>query len=114
MMDKSTTEKFNRDVKEAIKRDHKSQREYAKKLLLTESTFSNYINGKRGLSFDFLTKLATDLNLDLNHIFKSDSTKLYALSKEELDLHKALKALPDKKRSALYADIMNIIDLIKN
>lgn len=113
-MGKSAKEKFNEEVKVAIKRDYKSQKNYAKKIMRTESTLSNYITGKRDLDFEFITQIATDLNLDLNHIFKTNTEKLYKLSKEEIALHKALNALPEEKRIALYADFMSIIGLIRN
>ena len=111
-MEKSTAEKFKENVKKALKKNGYLQKDYAKKLLLTESTFSNHITGKRDLSFDFLTKVSTDLNLDLNYIFKPNTVQLHALTEDELALHEALKALPESKREAFYLNILNIIDLI--
>ena len=108
-----TVEKFNKAIKAALKENEKTQKAYAAELNIGEASFSNYINGKNSLSFSFLTEAATNLNLDLNHIFKPDSVKLYALSDDELALHKALKSLPKNKKAVLFADFMNIIDLIK-
>lgn len=59
--------KLNSEIKKHFEEQGLQQKNYAKKIQLSESTFSNYVTGTREMPYEILSRLADDFDLDLNY-----------------------------------------------
>lgn len=75
--------KLNSELKKSFEEQGLQQKEYAKRIQLSESTFSNYVTGAREMPYEILSKIADDFDLDLNYIFKTNAKKMVTLTAEE-------------------------------
>lgn len=101
--------KLNASVKESLDDKRLSQKEYAKRIKISESAFSNYVTGIREMPYETLSQVAEDLNLDLNYIFKPNVKKTTVLDKDEEILVKALRGLSEDERKKVYMGLNTLI-----
>ena len=107
-------DKFNGCIKESLDDKRITQKEYAKRIKVSESCFSNYVTGIREMSYDTISRVSEDLNLDLNYIFKTKTKRHTVLDKDEDQLIKALRGLSDQERKIVYLGLNTLIYAIKN
>lgn len=102
MQIKKITSRLNSEIKNKLEERELQQKEYAKEISISESTFSNYVRGTREMPYEVLARIANDLDIDLNYIFKTEEKRRYPLSGEEELFYKALKGLPENERQEIY------------
>lgn len=68
-------DKLNSSIKESLDEKRLSQKEYAKRIQVSESAFSNYVTGIREMPYETISQVSEDLNLDLDYIFKPNTKK---------------------------------------
>lgn len=66
------------------------------------------------MSYDTISRVSEDLNLDLNYIFKTKTKRHTVLDKDEEQLIKALRSLSDQERKIVYLGLNPLIYAIKN
>lgn len=106
-------DKLNSSIKESLDDKRLSQKEYAKRIQVSESAFSNYVTGIREMSYETISQVAEDLNLDLNYIFKPNTKKTTVLDKDEELLIKALRGLSEQDRKKVYLGLNTLIYTMK-
>lgn len=84
-----------------------TQREYAKKIGMDESTLSHYVTGRREMSYSILCQISSDMNLDLNYIFKQSKETIY-LSEDQKEIVKLLNELSDERQKEV-CDAMKVL-----
>ena len=102
-------DKLNSSIKESLDDKRLSQKEYAKRIQVSESAFSNYVTGIREMPYGTLSQVSEDLNLDLNYIFKPNVKKATVLDKDEELLIKALRNLTEQERKKVYLGLNTLI-----
>lgn len=102
-------DKLNSSIKESLDDKRLSQKEYAKRIQVSESAFSNYVTGIREMPYETISKVSEDLNLDLNYIFKPNAKKATVLDKDEELLIKALRNLTEQERKKVYLGLNTLI-----
>ena len=102
-------DKFNSCIKESLDDKRITQKEYAKRIQVSESSFSNYVTGIREMSYNTISRVSEDLNLDLNYIFKPNTKKATVLDKDEELLIKALRNLTEQERKKVYLGLNTLI-----
>lgn len=102
-------DKLNSSIKESLDDKRLSQKEYAKRIQVSESAFSNYVTGIREMPYETLSQVSEDLNLDLNYIFKQHAKKATVLDKDEELLIKALRNLTEQERKKVYLGLNTLI-----
>lgn len=105
---------FNACIKESLDDKRITQKEYAKRIQVSESCFSNYVTGIREMSYNTISRVSEDLNLDLNYIFKTKTKRHTVLDKDEEQLIKALRSLSDQERKIVYLGLNTLIYAMKN
>lgn len=106
-------DKFNACIKEGLDDKRITQKEYAKRIQVSESAFSNYVTGIREMSYETISRVSEDLNLDLNYIFKPNAKRHTVLDKDEEQLIKALRGLSDQERKTVYLGLNTLIHAMK-
>lgn len=89
-------------IKEYFEIGSITQRDYAKKLNINESLFSHYVTGRREMSYEVLSQIATDMDIDLNYIFKNSSTEQCKVTNTEKAFIMRLRKLAPDEREKLY------------
>ena len=102
-------DKLNSSIKESLDDKRLSQKEYAKRIQVSESAFSNYVTGIREMPYETLSQVSEDLNLDLNYIFTQHAKKATVLDKDEELLIKALRNLTERERKKVYLGLNTLI-----
>ncbi len=102
-------DKLNSSIKESLDDKRLSQKEYAKRIQVSESAFSNYVTGIREMPYETLSQVSEDLNLDLDYIFKPNTKKATVLDKDEELLIKALRNLTEQERKKVYLGLNTLI-----
>lgn len=102
-------DKLNASIKESLDDKRMSQKEYAKRIQVSESAFSNYVTGIREMSYETISQVAEDLDLDLNYIFKPHTKRATVLDKDEELFIKALRGLPEQERKNIYLGLNTLI-----
>ena len=97
-------------IKDYFDSNNITQRNYAKKLNLNESLLSHYVTGRREMSYELLSQIATDMDIDLNYIFKNSSTieEKYKLTETEKAFIMRVRKLAPEEREKLY-DMLNYL-----
>lgn len=62
-------------IKEVRKSNNLTQNQFAKKFFITEKTVSNYENGQREPSFDFLIQLCNEFNISIDYFINQKGEK---------------------------------------
>ncbi len=86
-----------------------TQKEYAKRIQVSESAFSNYVTGAREMPYEIISQVADDLNLDLNYIFKTNGKRAIFLDKDEELFIKELRSLTNQDRKDVYLGLNTLI-----
>lgn len=102
-------DKLNSSIKESLDDKRLSQKEYAKRIQVSESAFSNYVTGIREMPYETISQVSEDLNLDLDYIFKQHAKKATVLDKDEKLLIKALRNLTERERKKVYLGLNTLI-----
>ena len=102
---------FNACIKESLDDKRITQKEYAKRIQVSESC---YVTGIREMSYNTISRVSEDLNLDLNYIFKTKTKRHTVLDKDEEQLIKALRSLSDQERKIVYLGLNPLIYAMKN
>lgn len=110
---KQITNKLNSQIKESLEEQGLQQKEYAKRIQLTQSTFSNYVTGTREMPYEVLSQIADDFDIDLNYIFKTNAKKMVMLTSEEQVFYNSLKDLTEQERTEVYKSLNTLIGFIK-
>lgn len=100
-------------IKYALRQRNITQKEYAESIQLAESTFSNYVKGTREMNYQMLSKIADDLALDLNAIFKTKimDKKSNMISEEEASIINAFRQIPKDQQSEIAISIISLLNL---
>ncbi len=100
-------------IKYALKQKKITQKEYAESIHLAESTFSNYVKGTREMNYQMLSKIADDLALDLNAIFKTKiiDKKSNMISEAEANIINAFRQIPREQQSEIATSIISLLRL---
>lgn len=110
---KQITNRLNSQIKESLEDQDLLQKEYAKRIQLTQSTFSNYVTGTREMPYEVLSQIADDFDIDLNYIFKTNAKKMVTLSHEEQIFFDSLKHLTEQERTEIYKCLNTLIGFRK-
>lgn len=110
-----TIKKLEFAIKSALKQKKITQKEYAESICLAESTFSNYVKGTREMNYQMLSKIAEDLSLDLNAIFKSSmiDKKSNMITEVEANIINAFRQVPKDLQSEIAISIISLLRLSK-
>lgn len=108
-----TIKKLEFAIKSALKQKKITQKEYAESICLAESTFSNYVKGTREMNYQMLSKIAEDLSLDLNAIFKSSviDKKSNMITEVEANIINAFRQVPKDLQSEIAISIISLLRL---
>ena len=104
------TTRLNKTIKRKLEDRNLRQKEYAKKLHMNPSTLSNYITGTREMSYEVISIIAEDLDLDLNYIFKYSEIQNYSLDDEEVEFILSLCSLKKRDRKEIFNSIKTLLD----
>lgn len=110
-----TIKKLEFAIKSALKQKKITQKEYAESICLAESTFSNYVKGTREMNYQMLSKIAEDLSLDLNAIFKSSTIdkKSNMITEIEANIINAFRQVPKDQQPEIAISIISLLRLSK-
>ncbi|MDE6475877.1 MAG: helix-turn-helix domain-containing protein, partial [Erysipelotrichaceae bacterium] len=110
-----TIKKLEFAIKNALKQKKMTQKEYAESICLAESTFSNYVKGAREMNYQMLSKIAEDLSLDLNAIFKSSTIdkKSNMITETEANIINAFRQVPKDQQAEIAISIISLLRLSK-